>query len=970
MIPVGWAVRRILGGIHFQRLLGMLDNDPNNAPATSCIPRIVMNCALKTNNLNICHVNIQSLCARQMSKFDEFKMCFYDSKIDVICLTETWLTNDVPDSLIEIDGYNIVRNDRKYSRGGGLCVYYRSFLKCKTLSASEIFVGVGNMSRTEFMFLEIAYNSNKFLLGVCYNLPQSDCAGILFDKLSDLSMNYQNILLVGDFNTNLNKSDGKTERLKNCFGFYGLQCVNSMNTHFYSGGSSLIDLFLTNNPDFVENLNQVSAPEFSKHDILFSSIKICRSETEPTRTFRDYRSLNLPSLMDAFGSIDWNIIFSINDADLAVNILNKYLLNLFNSFVPIRAIKPNKNPWFTEQIAHAILERNIAYRLWISDRSSYNHNQFKRLRNRVTLLVNNAKANFLSDNLTSTNSSKDMWKKLKNLNVSRNSQPTVNFDNSNNEINEYFSSNFTTDGELPPIPSENEHGFKFTEIDDNDIIIAINSIKSNAVGLDEIPLRFIKLLFPEICPILRYIFNLIISTSKFPQAWKSSKIIPIQKKGRNTNLNNLRPISILCALSKVFERLLKNQIQCHIENFNLLHQFQSGFRRGHSTTTAFLKVHDDIHSEIDKKGVAFLLLIDFSKAFDKVSHTKLLKKLSSEFLFSRSAVNFIHSYLSRRTQVVFANGSYSNEIPILSGVPQGSILGPLLFSCFINDLPSVLKHCKIHMFADDVQLYLAIEGLPLSVMTELINSDLFRIYEWSNRNLLPVNASKTKAMFISRNFQYDNLPDLFLGTEKLEYIQTVSNLGFIVQDNLEWDKHINTQCGKIFAGLRLLKITSSMLATPVKMQLFKSLLLPHFIYGDVFLLNASALAIDRLRIALNCCVRFVYKLSNFSRVSHLQHTLIGCPFYDFIKMRSCLTLFKIIHFRSPSYLFQELVPFQSTRSRNFVIPRYNSSHYANTLFVRGIGYWDQLPNEIKNINNVGGFQRECVKWFNRRNQQS
>lgn len=237
------------------------------------------------------------------------------------------------------------------------------------------------------------------------------------------------------------------------------------------------------------------------------------------------------------------------------------------------------------------------------------------------------------------------------------------------------------------------------------------------------------------------------------------------------------------------------------------------------------------------------------------------------------------------------------------------------------------------------------------------------------KNLLPVNTSKTKVMYISRNNYNVTLPSLLLGSDKLEYIEKASNLGFIIQNNLEWDSHINSQCSKIFAGLRLLRLSSSMLPTTVKLQLFKSLLLPHFMYGDVFLLNASAQAIDRLRIALNCCVRYVYNLSSFSRVSHLQYNLIGCPFYEFIKLRSCLTLFKIIHFRSPSYLFRKLNPFQSYRTRNYVIPRYNSSHYANTLFVRGIGCWDQLPNEIKNLNSVGGFQRECVRWFNRRNQQ-
>lgn len=246
---------------------------------------------------------------------------------------------------------------------------------------------------------------------------------------------------------------------------------------------------------------------------------------------------------------------------MALNFFNIQLIRLFNEFVPVRTFKPKKNPWFNHEIASAIVERNIAYRLWIADRTAFNHNQFKRMRNKVTSLINNAKTRYVSNNFTASNSSKDLWKRIKNLNITKPSDCSSKFDNNNDEINDYFCSNFTSDEELLPVPPSNEYGFKFSEILHDDIIIAINSIKSNAVGLDEIPLRFVKLLFPSICPMIHYIFNLIISTSKFPQAWKTSKVIPIKKKARTLSLDNLRPISILCAISKIFERILKNQIQ-------------------------------------------------------------------------------------------------------------------------------------------------------------------------------------------------------------------------------------------------------------------------------------------------------------------------------------------------------------------------------------------------------------------------
>lgn len=247
-------------------------------------------------------------------------------------------------------------------------------------------------------------------------------------------------------------------------------------------------------------------------------------------------------------------------------------------------------------------------------------------------------------------------------------------------------------------------------------------------------------------------------------------------------------------------------------------------------------------------------------------------------------------------------GQNSSLINIVSGVPQGSVLGPILFTMFINDLPSVLKHCKIHLFADDVQVYFFSSDLSLQEMASLINSDLSNIFGWSERNLLPLNASKSRAMFISRSRHPPDLPTIKLGNEELEYVNKFSNLGIILQNDLEWEGHVNSQCSKIYNGLRTLRITANMLPCDVKLKLFKSLLLPHFSYGCELLLNASARAIDRLRVALNCCIRWIFNLSRYSRVTQYHNQLLGCSFYNFFKLRSCLVLYKIINDEKPPYL--------------------------------------------------------------------
>lgn len=934
----------------------------------SIIPRAVMNAALLENKINICHLNIQSLCARQLSKFEEFKNVFIGSKLDLICLSETWLTDSVSDNIISMDGYKLLRNDRKYSRGGGLCVYYKSDLNCKIIAASDLYADPIPMDRTEYLFVEVRINDDKFLVGTFYSPPDSDCSSMLEEKLSELSLNYTSTILTGDFNTDLLKFCPKTTRFKNTIESFGLECLNEVPTHFHSDGSSLIDLLLANSKELIVKFNQVSAAGFSKHDIIFASLNFSRSNSNSGhRCYRDYSRIDYPQLQSALESIDWDQLYTINNSDLALDFFNLHIFELYEAFVPERICRPKRDAvWFNNEIRFAMVERDLAYSTWRQTQSEHHFAQFKRLRNRVTQLINKAKRDKLSSTLLGTNSNKQLWNKLKQINIKSNKNDNIEFSHTANEINEFFGENFTEVTEYPSIPPANADGFHFRVCDESDVVIALSSITSNAVGLDGIPLKFIKLILPSVITQITYIFNVIFRSSNFPSSWKTAKIIPIRKKPRSSDLSNLRPISILCSLSKVFERIAKNQIQMFITRYKLLTPYQSGFRSGHSTTTALLKVHDDIHRVIDKKGVALLLLIDFSKAFDRVSHSKLLRKLSQNFYFSRSAVTLISSYLSCRTQVVSANGELSNGIHIISGVPQGSVLGPLLFSLFINDLPAVLEHCMIHIFADDVQLYICSMTDSLETVARLINIDLRNVVDWSSSNLLPINTAKTKVMYFNRRGGPQSLPDIFVQNDKLDYVVKASNLGVVFQSNLEWDSHINNQCCKIYSGLRHLKLTGGMVSRAIKIELIKSLLLPHFLYGIELIMNASSIAFRRLRVALNSCIRWAFNVSRYSSVSHLQHEILGCSFNNFIKLRCCLSLFKISK-NGPKYLSDKLLSFRSTRVRNYTFPQYSSSHYGDSFFVRAIEFWNQLSADIKTINSYGRFRKECIDWFNEGN---
>lgn len=243
---------------------------------------------------------------------------------------------------------------------------------------------------------------------------------------------------------------------------FGVTCINREPTHFYSGGCSLIDLLLTNNASFVFNFNQVSASGFSKHDVIFASLDIERRACDSDTYFRDYKRIDNESLQDALLNIDWSILYSIDDPDIALDFLNTCLVHLYNCFVPLRKhVRTTNKDWFNNDILHAMIERDLAYRSWIANKNEHNHNLYKRLRNRVTHLINVAKSNYVSRTINGVDNSKHLWSTLNRLNVTKTSETNLQFSNTKEEINDYFANNFSVDSSHIPLLPPNSNGFYF-----------------------------------------------------------------------------------------------------------------------------------------------------------------------------------------------------------------------------------------------------------------------------------------------------------------------------------------------------------------------------------------------------------------------------------------------------------------------------------------------------------------------------
>ncbi len=360
-------------------------------------------------------------------------------------------------------------------------------------------------------------------------------------------------------------------------------------------------------------------------------------------------------------------------------------------------------------------------------------------RNKVTHLIRHHKNQFLNIYCNSELPAKTFWNRIKNLGVGKSNNSFQSIPFSAEEINNFFcNSDLNNRAGVPKFvypESDCNNSFTFQTVSEEDVNKSIFDIKSDAVGLDEINLKFVKIILPFFLQLFTHIFNFCIENSIYPKDWKIAKVIPIAKVKLPSQLKDLRPISILPTLSKAFEIILKYQIMDYLEHNNLLNEFQSGFRPNHSTNTALLNISDDIRRNIDNKNGTILVLLDFSSAFDSVNHDLLLRKLYEYFNFSKTALKLIQEYLIDRSQSVHVNDEASNFHNKHLSVPQGSVLGPILFSLFINDVTNCVKFSKCHIYADVLQLYINALLDFMEVAITRFNSAMNKIMLWSGNNL-------------------------------------------------------------------------------------------------------------------------------------------------------------------------------------------------------------------------------------------
>lgn len=911
--------------------------------------------------LRIINVNCQSL----LNKLGEWRNLLDTTEPDIIIATETWLTESVRSTELECDGYTIYRRDRTHGTRGGILIAISN-----SLNSTEVNKSTGI---AEILWVKVMLKGQKHLLiGACYrpNVADKTTIPALEKTLAELLNNRcQNTILAGDFNfpgwdwdhdDRRMKPDSQFLDLHNDFARfiddYNLKQVVTENTRL----GNILDLVLTNIPNRINRCKVI--PGISDHDgIPFVEVSLnAHKKKAAPRTVHVYRRADWAGLK-SFLTTELENIHQKNTVEEIWNLFREVMNRGMQKFIPKKKFNGKAaQPWISHNLKEKIKLRDRLYKRSKKYGQQQVDDRFKALKSSIQKQIRAEHRDYVSNMITEEpgkceQTSKKFWSYIKCRRSENIGVGTLRVDNKlitdprgkaealNNQFKSAFSEPSTKNkhakagrGRMPKITISAE-GVK-AELLRLDI--------SKACGPDGFGPRVLKETASAITTALTHLFQRSLDTSQIPRDWKTATVSPVFKKGDRYLPSNYRPISLTCVCSKLMEHIITSNLKRYLEGNNILHKNQHGFRSRRSCETQLVELTSEISNLLDQHQEIDACVLDFSKAFDKVNHVKLVEKVSALGV-SRQVSNWIREFLTNRTQVVTIDGYHSSSCNVSSGVPQGSVIGPCLFLMYINDLPENLLS-GVRLFADDTILYTTAD------CSDELQKDLKSLEEWEKKWDMHFNPSKCEHITFSRKKSKARHNTYHLHGETIPKVNTVKYLGVKLHSSLKWNENTNYISNKANNTLGFIRRSIPSNLSRLRNKAYKQLLRPILEYActtwDAGLTKGQTDDLERIQRRAARTVKNIPRTDWITSTSGIIQELKWEPLQERRKRRR-LGLFRAIHYGEVAGNVEDHLTYVGSKGKlrrhdqQYLLPHVNTNLHGGSFFVATAKLWNALKVE-------------------------
>ena len=947
---------------------------------------------LSTSNtqLTMCTLNARSISNKSALFVDYVSEC----KADLVAITETWLSDNDSAVCYEITpaGYKLLHCPRGDRRGGGTALLFRDNINVSKLET---------VSRISFESSEylVCTGSLRFRLAIIYRPPYSVNHPVTVNSFIDEFSEYLEsvilsndvLCLTGDFNIHVDDhNDSAACR------FLDLLESMSLTQHVTEPTHELghtLDLVITRKSDNL--ISGRPAPDilFSDHLALLFKLKTPRPPLKVGRvSFRKLRSIDKSAFADEICNSEL-LQTDTEDPDELAALFNNTLRSLLDRHAPVKQKNVtirSRVPWMNDEIILAKRQRRKAERKWRASKAHIDLLSYRAMRNRVTFLSNEARCayytNFITENSTDQRRLFRASKSLLNLSNGPGLPLSTNDYQLANDFGKFFAqkiadikSVIANQSRLPvtidAASTVTASCFsEFTLLSESEVFDLIKASSKKSCLLDPIPTKLLTDFADVLLPPITKIINLSLDSGYFPRTWKSALVRPLLKKdGLPLVFKNYRPVSNLAFISKLVETVVAKQLQHYLNGNNLFPVFQSAYRQNHSTETALLKVMNDILLNMNSQRVTLLILLDLSAAFDTVDHDTMLRRLESSFGIHGKALSWFTSYLSGRTQRIMINDSLSEPFKLECGVPQGSCLGPLLFSLYTSKLFEIIEYHlpTIHCYADDSQVYISFSPNDRAEQLAVVRSmeDCIRdIRLWMLNNDLKLNDDKTEFLIIGTSQQLGKLDNISIrvGDSDIHPVPIARNLGSWFDSRLSMATHITKICASSFYYIYNIRRIRKYLSQQSTETLVHAFITSRLDYCNGLLYGLPDCLLNKLQRVQNACARLILKEQRFCHITPLIFKLHWLPIRYRIEFKILLITFKILNFLAPSYLSSliSLRPPSKYNLRNSsdkLLLSHPSFKSKATLGDRSFTcaapkLWNELPLDIRSARTVNIFK--------------